>query len=91
MTTTSFKTFVGAEDRGNRSRRHRLRCFTLARARAEPLALVLKNMAEALAGGPSFFLLRSAAMGTKKGPASEEAGRIGFGGYSPLRRDQISV
>lgn len=55
------------------------------------LAIVLKNMAEALAGGPSFFLLRSAAMGTKKGPASEEAGRIGFGGYSPLRRDQISV
>lgn len=30
-------------------------------------------------------------MGTKKSPASEEAGRIDPADYSPLRRDQISV
>ena len=37
------------------------------------------------------FFLRHVAISAGKGPASEEAGRIGFGGYSPLRRDQISV
>jgi hypothetical protein len=34
---------VGAEDRGYRFGRHRIRCFTLARARAEPLAFLCKQ------------------------------------------------
>ncbi|CAM5495558.1 hypothetical protein AFEL58S_03532 [Afipia felis] len=74
----------GTEDRGYRSGRHGEPCFTLARARAEPLAIPFQKKC--------FFLPPcEAATENAKSPASEEAGRMIRMDQSPLRRDQIRV
>ena len=73
-----------AEYRGDRSGRHGKPCFTLARARAEPLAVPFK-------GKMLFLPSRKAATETQRSPASEEAGPMIPRDQSPLRRDQIRV
>jgi hypothetical protein len=84
----SSKFCFGAEDRGDRSGRHRDRCFTLARARAEPLAITMRTRRLKIF---SHFFLHLVAMSAEKSPASEEAGPSIRLDQSPLRRDQISV
>ena len=64
---------IGAEDRGYRSGRHGEPCFTLARARAEPLAIsTLTRRPKAF----SPFFRRRCGHERRKNPASEEAGRV---------------
>lgn len=74
---------LGAEDRGYHSGRHGEPCFTLARARAEPLAIHFQKKAlpASLQGGNK----------TQKAPPPKEAGRMIRMDQSPLRRDQIRV
>jgi len=63
----------GAEDRGDHSGRGRLRRFTLARARAEPLAISAQTRRPKVLHP---FFLRRCGHERSKSPASEEAGRV---------------
>ena len=75
---------LGAEDRGDRSGRHASACFTLAHARAEPIAIHFIKKG-------SLVALAQSTDETEKSPASEEAGPMIRTDQSPLRRDQMRV
>jgi hypothetical protein len=79
----SFEIFYGAEDRGYRFGRRGAPRFTLAGARAEPLATLTSRK--------MLFRFRCQAADMQKGPASEEAGPVIPMDQSPLRRDQINT